>query len=76
MSITREYMIQETFKFWKENCPQWMKKKSQKWLQKEAAAAADLTQMEMNVLMKTYGISSEEPWAESRNLFCMKVPNY
>lgn len=43
-------------------------------LETEALAAADLTLMEMDVLIKTYRMSSLEAWTESRHLFCLKDP--
>lgn len=43
-------------------------------LDREAIACAELTQMEMEVLEQSYGMSSQEAWIESRHLFCLKDP--
>ena len=43
-------------------------------LDKEAAACAELTQREMDVVMATTGMTAMEAWIESRHLFCLKDP--
>ena len=60
---------------WRQYHPESYKElKANGTLEKEADASAELTLREMDVLMKTYGMTSMEAWTESRNLFCLKDP--
>lgn len=73
--MDRLQMIEVTKAHWRQYHPESYKTlKAEGRLDREAAACADLTLMEMEVLQKTYGVSAMEAWQESRELFCIKDP--
>ena len=73
--MNRLEIIEVTKAHWRQYHPEGYKTlKAEKRLEREAAACADLTLMEMDVLQKTYGMSAMEAWQESRHLFCLKDP--
>ena len=73
--MNRMEMIQVTMAHWRQYHPESYKTlKAEGRLEKEAAACADLTLMEMSVLQKTHGMGATEAWQESRELFCLKDP--
>lgn len=73
--MNRLEMIEVTKAHWRQYHPEGYKTlKAESRLDREAAACADLTLMEMDVLQKTYGMSAMEAWQESRHLFCLKDP--
>lgn len=68
-------MIEVTKAHWRQYFPEGYKTlKAENRLEKEAAAAAELTLREMEVLQKTFGMSAMEAWQESRHLFCLTDP--
>lgn len=73
--MDRMQMIEVTKAHWRQYHPESYKTlKAESRLDREAAACADLTLMEMEVLQKTHGMSASEAWQESRELFCLKDP--
>lgn len=73
--MDRLQMIEATKAHWRQYHPESYKTlKAEGRLDREAAACAGLTLMEMEVLQKTYGMSANEAWQESRELFCIKDP--
>lgn len=71
--MTPKAMVQATLSHWASNHPTETKDLPKDWLLRQAQACAQLTRLEMDVLVAG-GLSEAEAWAEARSLFCLAPP--
>lgn len=71
--MTPQAMAQTTLNHWTRNYLAEIQNLPRDWLLRQAQACAQLTQMEMDVLMAG-GLQHEQAWAEARSLFCLAPP--
>lgn len=71
--MTPKAMAQTALNHWTRNYPQEIRNSPKTWLQRQAEACAQLTRLEMDVLVAG-GLDEKQAWTEARNLFCLKPP--
>ena len=73
--MTIEEMTQQTINHWKMYYPEEYAALDGGWAMRQATACAKLTRSEMDAQkMVAPGMTDEEAWNESRNLFCLTPP--
>ena len=71
--MTPKAMVQTTLNHWTRNYREEIQGSPKDWLLKQAEACAQLTRLEMDVLVAG-GLQEEQAWAEARSLFCLAPP--
>lgn len=71
--MTPKAMTQTTLNHWNSNYPKEVSSLPKDWLLRQATACAELTRLEMDVLVAG-GLQEEQAWAEARSLFCLTRP--